>query len=357
MSAIGSTEGGSTKPKQVLLLLILAGFVCLLISISLESRGFISSLLEAASFFGKFLEHLGVALLIAAFVGLMLESEEYSKYFLRKVADTIVKSDYLAKLEKKEMESLQKSLVETYFKLDNIDVEQGFYRYFLQLYKYIDSPYREQTRGTVSIQYVPDSNRRIFKIEETISFTCRKVRDCIQKELKWNAEMDELKGMESFSVKVTVPSDIFNSETFKNTYPNLKEKEMVFDSKKENPDLVRYDKGHGYTLNLKKYGGIDGLRVYIETTYLSSVDRGLSWTMSDPSKGVSLIINYPNDLKIQVDKFGINPDELSEPGRQGAYRLEYHSWLLPDSGFAFHFLKAGEGDKDDAGTTPPPQTA
>src|SRR5262249_51175103 len=162
-----------------------------------------------------------------------------------------------------------KSLVESYFKLDNIDVEQGFYRYFLNLYEYIAIPYREHARETITIQYQEGSDKTIFKIEDSISYTCRKVRDCIQNELKWNAEKDELKGMDSFRVKVTIPSDTFKSEIFRNNNPHLTEKESVFDCKKidpeaKDPEFAPYYKGHGYTLNLKKYAGIDGLRIHVE---------------------------------------------------------------------------------------------
>jgi len=344
----------------VLLFVILAGLLSLLVSIWLDSPGLFGTLLtgpdgksHAASFVGKLFEHFGVALLIAAFVGVMFESERYSKYFLQRLANTIVKNEYLAKFSASELEGLQKTLVETRFKLDHIDVEQGFYRYFNRLYQYIASPYREGTRATISIKYSHDGDKRVFDIEDSLSFICRKVGDCTKDELKWNAEKDEIIEMGAFKVTVSIPNDAFKAATFADAHPNLT-REAVFDGTNQYEELEQYTAGHGYTLSLKKYSGIDRLHVKVQTSYSSSVDRGLSWTMSDPSQGILLTINHPVDLKIQVDKFGVNPDELTEEPKSGVYTLEYDSWLLPDSGFAFHFLRDEEdNDKRTKSIKPP----
>jgi hypothetical protein len=350
MASNRDDERSVTKPKYLFGWLIVVGIGCLVVSIILDSPGILGTILNSpeqtvhvGSFIAKLFEHFGVAVLIAAVVGLVLESEEYGNYFLGKIANTVVKSDYLAKLSKDELAKLQKDLVQAYYKLENLDAEQGFYKYFRRLYEYIASPYREETRGRVRIEYLPD--KRFFKIEEVISYTCRKVGGCIQDELKWVAEEDEIKEIDSFAATVTIPIDVFKSEDFERTYPNLKDRETIFDSKK-NPEQLKKYSGHGFTLSLKQFSGIDGLRVNVAITYSSPVDRGLSWTMSNPSKKVSLDMKYPDDLRIHVDRFGVNPDELSESHKTGIYTFEYDSWLLPDSGFAFHFLKNEPGTVD-----------
>ncbi|MFY9557932.1 MAG: hypothetical protein WAV47_24760, partial [Blastocatellia bacterium] len=178
MTSTATGEKSRRKPKFLFGWLIVIGLVFLGVSIALDSPGIFGTILSghdqavhASSFIAKLFEHFGVAILIAALVGLVLESEEYGNYFLGKIASTVVKRDYLAKLSKEELEKLQKDLLQAYYKLENLDTEQGFYRHFRRLYEYIASPYREETRGRVRIEYDDPGKKTFFKIEEAITYT------------------------------------------------------------------------------------------------------------------------------------------------------------------------------------------
>ena len=93
----------------------------------------------------------------------------------------------------------------------------------------------------------------------------------------------------------------------------------------------------GFTLSLNNYKEIDGLKVKIYVKYEIKVNRYWTWQMTHPSNRLMLIFNYPPELELSIESFGITPGDLEEESKNGFHSVKYDSWLLPGNGFAFQF--------------------
>jgi hypothetical protein len=314
---------------------------------------------QHSTMFWKVAEHLGMAALSVGSIGLILELRGLEGYFQKRIAKAITQKDYLRTLHKDELASLQVNTLMAFFDLDDLDAEDSLLRHCHDhIHNFIRDPYREDAKAAYDLKYSP--NERSMIIDEIISFTCRMVAGSIQEEVRWFTEKGEIGRLLEFSITLVAPGE---PGRFKDTHPNLSKK-MTFD--KDDPkNPPRAGGGNisdaslglkavngtgrlGYKLSLSQYKEVDKLFVELHVRYQAPIGRSITWQMSHPSKGVSATVTYePQWLDFYWEAFGMSHDEVTAGGGPGHHTLSYSSWLLPHTGFAFHFLeKKGQLSQD-----------
>ena len=94
-----------------------------------------------------------------------------------------------------------------------------------------------------------------------------------------------------------------------------------------------------YRLDLSDFKEIDKLGIKIYARYAIKGEKFLSWAMTHPSKGITFTINYPTNLSLYVETFGLDESEKEVVESSGYYFVHYDSWVLPDNGLAYQFRK------------------
>jgi hypothetical protein len=59
--------------------------------------------------------------------------------------------------------------------------------------------------------------------------------------------------------------------------------------------------------------------------------------MGYPSRGFTTVFNYPEEVDITVETFGMDESCTRVTTQPGLYSLSCDSWLLPDYGLAYQF--------------------
>jgi len=285
----------------------------------------------------KLMEHMGIALITIGIVGIIVDFPDWQKYFQARVAETIIHRNYLKTLSKPQLIDLQTDTLKAFFGLDDIDRAGSLLEFFhVKINSHIGSPYRENVHATLSI--VPSDKESTYVVDDIVSYTCRKVGDYIQDQVRWSASKDEIDKLDDFKVQIRVPQNFFQSPEFKTRYPSISLAETIFDRNDASQKrLVPAKDGHGYTLDLSEFKEIDGLYVKISVRYNIPAGRMITWRMTHPSKNVTGVVRFPSDFNNHVEVFGFDREELNEEYRAGLYTFGYNSWLLPYSGFAFDF--------------------
>ncbi|HBB89735.1 MAG TPA: hypothetical protein DC047_19185, partial [Blastocatellia bacterium] len=188
-------------------------------------------------------------------------------------------------------------------------------------------PFRENTTAVTTVKFSED--RKSFVAEDDITYTCRRLGKVIQDSAGWTAEKDEINEVTNFEITVTKPDGDSLSLGHK--------KGEVAD-----PALEAYSPGWGFKFPLKDYCDVDRLQINVKAVYVVPLERPFSWTMPSLSHNFNGSIQFPGELEIFFDSFGLDESVLpkTKPEPQGGiktYHFEHRSWLLPDDGFSYHF--------------------
>jgi hypothetical protein len=327
-----ATQSSSATPRTYAFELALGGLVLIFVSSLLDEHFHTHSPYVWAFF--KLLDESGIALILLGLVVVVLEFRDWREYFQHQIANTIVQKEYLKTLGNEELISLQTDTLKAFFKIDDIDRTDGFLQFFhARIHGYIGSPYREDARDLVTIRYA-DGGTDLIDIEEALSYTCRKVGDSIQADVKWEDTAETPIKLVDYSVAIQVPVSLsaqfkVQNEIFKNT------------TAASERFIPRGDQG--FQLLLNDYKCADGLLVKVHVHYTMPTSWPIVWTMSHPTKGATVTISYPNELQLLANFFGMKEDQVSQEKQPGVYQVGYDSWLLPDTGFAFQLIKRDAG--------------
>lgn len=312
----------------------------------------------------------GLALISVGLIGLILEAPWMSKYFQGKIARSVVGRDYLAKLTKPELETLQADTLRHYWEIEEKDDRPDLLVYCRdQVESFIAEPFREDVHGTFTVKR---TSRDYYDVEETISYTCRAIRGEIQREVKWTTRSEEIKEFQKFKIELKLPNEIW--QQFRAKHPGAKQIEIYEmktansgDSNDEAEEGDKWDvrrkfqefvtgwvrpkmqklKGDrvGYRLDLAVYKNIDKLHVTVQTKYQAPSGRSLTWQMTHPSRKVTGVVNFEGS-RFYLETFGVCDQNFHPEDKKAddsPQTFVYDSWLLPESGFVFHFLPPLDG--------------
>lgn len=306
------------------LLGLLAVLVALYIEVHLHTT---TSLLGKVGI--EFLKHIGIALLVLGLVGIILDFRDWREYFQERLAEIVVKKSYLTTLDRSQLISLQTDTLKAFFKAEDIDRKGSFLDYFhSKIRDFIGSPYREDINNIMVL--APTDEDDGYLVKDHLSYTCRKVGESIQPRVRWSIAREDIHELRDIRFTLVIPQSLFHPDDFANQYPGIEKPRVIVEQK----DLTC--EGECYEFNLMKYKDVDGLRVSIDAEYVVRRDAFFSWSFTLPSKGLALTIQYPSQLELAVEFFGMGEDEdLDINPQNGLYSMRHSSWVLPDSGLAW----------------------
>jgi len=283
----------------------------------------------------EFLKHIGVAFLVLGLVGIILDFRHWREYFQERLAEIVMKRSYLRTLEREELITLQTDTLKAFFKDENIDRKDSFLHHFhSKIRDFIGSPYREDAFNSMIVREADGEDG--YVVEDHLSYTCRKVGECIQPMITWSLDREDIKHFQDVKFSLTIPNTVYQTDDFKEKHPEFTTRKTVI----EQAALIDPEERDSYKYDLEKLSDIDELQVSIDARYIIRKDSYFSWFLSLPSRGLSLAIRYPRHLEVSVQTFGMEEEELDIDKKNGFYSMRYKSWVLPTNGYVFQLRAA-----------------
>lgn len=282
------------------------------------------------------LDHIGIAFVSIGIIGIIVDLNDWRKYFQERIADTIIQKNFLKRLDQTELINLQTNALKVFFKAENIEREESLLNFLhTKIHGFIGSPYREDFYGRLSIEQSVD--KHAYHVKETTTYKCRTVGKFIQDEVKWAMHKEsDADGLDEFSITVEIPNNIFQSARFTTEYPNVSNRKLTLDMNDKDGKLVASKSGLGYSYPLNDFKEIDELFVQIRVKYHVSSDRDIAWIMSHPTKGLKVAIKHPDNLRMDATILGVDQRDYREQHEDSLYFLSYDFWMLPTTGLTFH---------------------
>lgn len=313
------------KPIVWGIIILLIGIIITIISLVIDSTP--DQLTHILHVVIKLLEHLGIALIVIGFAGIILDFRDWKNYFQERLADIIVDKNYLVTLDKTELIALQVATLKAFFATDDIDREGSFLNYFQsKIHNLIGSPYRESVNMTIIVEEIDEST---FKITEQITYVCRKVGDQIQDAIVWGLDEIEDTSITDVKFKIKCPDDYISQCASKCDQHDTCGSLIQLPSEAVNDHIFKVD--------LELYKNIDRLQVAVEAAYTTAKMSFYTIGMAHPTKGFSLTVIFPETLRIRLDTYGLQQNYIYKRENKGTLTLGYNSWILPDNGVAYGF--------------------
>lgn len=306
---------------------------------------------ESADYFSfevitSLIAHIGIAFLLIGLVSIIVEMDHWVHYFQKRVADVIIENEHLESLSQDGLIQIQTSVLKAYFKNNDIAGIDGFLQYYQNHIQYlIGAPFRVNVDCIFLIQYY-DSSKEHFRVTETLSWECKRNKTAIQEFIDYQPEPDEFEELKIKKLE-------FSHEKIENGSIEIKEEDIK----------KTFSTQHGgmrFPI-LPTWKEMDGLKVKIETEYKISIHKFLAWRMAAPSRGVSMIVNYPTDFDFRKESYVMesygknynNTFDKTDLVHDGFVRFATSGWVLPNEGITFQLVRK----KPLAASVPPPSTA
>jgi len=267
--------------------------------------------------------HIGSAILIMAILGILIETEHWSKYFEARLSKVVVSRDFFKLLDPHVLIAIQKQVLQNYFNNDTLGSNDDFFSHYENnIQRLMNTPFRSNLTFKLVIDYKTGDKSRLFIIE-TLSWTCESVGNKIQDHVKWEPEKDECESVDDYEV-------IFEHE--KIASGSIKrEKEYL----QEHSALPA--NSMGFNLLIPEYETFNKLKINLTVKYVIPLPKFIAWVLSHPIKGITIDIDYPKDLEIFSEQFFSN--ECIPVNSEGKYTLQSDKWFLPNEGIAFQLYK------------------
>ena len=285
--------------------------------------------------------NLSGTLISLSIIGIILQLKDTKEYFASTLSDLIMKESYVEKLNRPQLEKLQKTVLERYFENSNdFNRENSFYRFFSRnLQTYIGSPYREHYRNILSLEAITDTSlppgSKSCLVTDELTYQLRSMGSDLQKDIRWLAAKDEIKRIDSFSVWIGAVQ-LF-------TWP-AKNSEQDSES-----DLIAHDflqnpeNGASLTIQLEKIALSnpevkkeynDGAIIKISAKYLATNFKSITAKLLFPTKGFTLNVFHPPEIRCKVESYGFNADTQAceHTITPQGFTFNYSDWMLPHSG-------------------------
>jgi hypothetical protein len=270
----------------------------------------------------SFLETIGIALAAFGLFSIIIDSGSWREYFASRLRDIVIEQNYLDGLDVDTLKSIQTKVLKAFFHDSTIDKEGSFLNYFhLNLHRYISEPYREDATKIIVMREVGGS----IEIQDTISYTCRKAGGEIQKTVNWAIDPGEFLAVKKLKIEVQYPF----------WHPLKTQSKTLLNSDGSDVDLTELR----YSQQLNDYRDIDGLVVKMESTYMVDLERFQYWQMAHPTKNFHMSVSFPKEFSIQLKPLVLHPEFVETVIADGYAMVKYDTWMLPQSGVAFRFIK------------------
>ncbi|MFY2642507.1 hypothetical protein ACOTDF_13210 [Achromobacter insuavis] len=292
--------------------------------------------------FTNIIINLSGTLISLSVIGIVFQLKDTKEYFATTLSDLIMKESYVEKLSRPQLEKLQKTVLERYFQnSSDLNRENSFYRYFSDnLQKFIGSPYRENYVNTVALQYghgsdTDSTKERSYQVQDDLSYRLRSMGPELQNDIRWKASKDEIEELLNFSIHlgdICIYSWPSNEEqdsasewidcNFSSKHPEdgLAVKIQLSEMAKNRPDIRAIY--------------LDGAIVKISAKYLVTKFNSITTKLLFPTKGFSLSVFHPTDVRCKVESYGIDIEArlIDHNKASQGFFFHYADWMLPNSG-------------------------
>jgi|GEM_PF-2819767 len=319
---------------------------CLIGLISLFAPKWFLTQKDWPSFFLELTNQFGTALICLGVVAIIVQFEDWKKYFQERLKDIVIEKSYLESLSDEELAALQVSTLKAKYKETDIDREGSFLHYFQRkIQDYIGSYYREHVTCSLLIEE-DDSESNYFRVYDDIKYTCRSIGDNIQDDVRWLYEHNEFEKVDRVQIAFLCP--VVNKNDCDRLCKNNSNKKMCKGGKvtltKEVLDSNHSaDNEHvkGYSINIGSVSNpIDQLQIEISTSYLIKKDHFFTWAMTHPSKDVSFTITFPKKYSLNYFIGGVEPQEYSNNINGNMFTFKHEGWFLPRTGIAYNLVES-----------------
>jgi hypothetical protein len=324
---------------------------------------------------------LGMTTFTMGIFTVVVEMKNWRNYFERGLSDIVLKHEYLDTLSDDQLVNVQTNALKAhykkaYYKNDDSDAEGSFLDYCIKnIHQYVGLPYREDVYDEIVVKAF-DKSKDVMSISEKLTYTCRRVGPSIQSRIAWMPDDGEHLNMKRIDLSLKYPMNHEKSGEVVTPPPQeyMKAAGYVITAqslemlKTENvPDSVIAKLGHltlqciykdrfsevvrstigdehvdisllqkhveeikGCEFELGEYKDVDGLVATMNLEYEAKLLDLQSWKMAHPTKNFTLIIKYPEGLKLDVQEFVSYPIQFQTTKMSGYYSARYSLWLLPN---------------------------
>jgi|GEM_PF-4645444 len=312
--------------------------VCLLIimlSKYLDIRYKLSDNTEVKLFL-QILESVNMAFLTGAFIGLIIDFEEWREYFGGHIRDLVVNHIYISKLSPERIDDLEKIIAKVRYDSNDADVRGSFFDYLKKrLYVLIKEPYRRDVSLGLKVRVNGDE----IELFEALTYWCCPVGDKSIDTIYWTWDEDEVIDIESICLELTCYTD--SDKTIKKSFDN--EKLDIYKSQDQ------IEKGYIIELDnlLDPSERSREFCVKIDTSYKIKSGMFYSWKSNYASKNIHMTVSY-EDCDLHRSIGGIKENEFQETHDVKNKFYEYHQsgWVLPHSNIVWQFKKPSEHNQE-----------
>lgn len=300
--------------------------------------------------FIRFGEHLGVAFFVLGGIELLLHLPAMSGHFLGLLRDSIIKDEYLARLDPKSLENLIRRAHQA--RANEPPERRGIRSdfldfYFLHLERYMAEPYREDTHCLIVVNEAPEYPD-LFQVSMTVSYRCRTGKDGkVQETVDWGVTtLEAVLDIDELTPKVEIllkrpsrddskPIEEYLHEVRPEYCYQAPDKPQRWTKKREprsKESLLEF------RLNqpLERYHPLDRLEVRVQAIYWAKKESYQTWRMGYPTRGFTMALDYPSSYEAQVTSF-LSGAEITRPPVKGSYTVNFKDrWALPGSGLSWY---------------------
>ena len=328
---------------------------------------------NAPDIWAQFIGHLGIAFLLLGVVTIILEFRNWRAYFEDRLQNIILKKDFLRGLGTDQQKVLLKEVLLAIYKVDNLDRESFLDFFTKKIQDFIGAPFRENTTMIITLDRRDTDGALIAEVDQT--YTCKKIPAegaVLQKNIKYFVDRTDLsEDIQQYKIILRLPEETPKTFSVPDIFEPFRKdaNRIVLDSailratesdSTKAAKLVKVQEtfkklvttnpdGYGFKLSLQPFQTLECLDVQVSVTLCLKPERFLGWEMTHLSQGLRTIIHYPKDkFEILLEDFGMDEKRLAIIDDPGRYSLNYDSWLLPTTGFAFRLMKSTKATSAEA---------
>lgn len=270
------------------------------------------------------MSHIGIGFFIIGVLVIIFEISHWTAYFRERLSEIVMDKTYLNGLSPEELSEHQTAILRAYYKNNELGGDSSFLLYYKKnIQKYIDMPYRENVSITLSIKEKGED----LEIDEIMRWKCRAHNNKIEPEVRWVPGKDEILTLRDESV-------VIQHESFKTEANSQGIKEL----NSTNCQLWTNQSPFGFVVKFTEEINLDSLNVEVKVKYSVPKNRFISWRMAYISKGASMTVVHPVNLRVVCETYYLE-DHFKESycGNQ-CYEWKTDEWIMPDEGIAIQLL-------------------
>ena len=306
----------------------------------------------AITFFGfwldsQFFTHLGMAFIIASIVGIFLEITEVKKFFEERLAEVLIKDDYLKSLDKDKLTTLIYETLKSIGKeINNPAYEYGDFVDNIQgdVMNNIGETYRKNFRQTIDYS--------ILEPEEIEAILEANPNDldgivCIKTTTRFHLIAPTQKEDQIFQYDFSYELDLINNleqkkhTSFKLWIDDNEIDNINFDEcLKLNDKILSFKYLHDVRFSSKEDNSFTALIEFEKVEYKFDLFGRLKSNMNYLTHGANIHFSSKHELELDAEFYGISGEWDNEPNKTNNFiSIDCNGWAFPQHGYFIYWQK------------------